>query len=199
VERRRPRLRPEGFRRSRGRLRSKGLGTLLQEESGSRMTIFYRRNLPNMEKPGATYFVNFSTRREFVLPEEARSLVFEHCLFENGRKVHLHAFVVMPDHVHMLFTPLPNEEAEPHSLAEIMNGIKGASSHSVNKLLGRQGALWEAESFDRMVRSDSDFEFRMIYIVQNPIAAGLAKGPDDYRWAWRESAQPRAAAVQDRS
>jgi hypothetical protein len=31
--------------------------------------------------------------------------------------------------------------------------------------------------------------------VQNPIAAGLAKGPDDYRWAWRESAQPRAAAV----
>ena len=159
------------------------------------MTTLYRRNLPHIEKPGATYFVDFSTRREFILPEDARSLIFEHCLFENGRKVHLHAFVVMPDHVHMLFTPLFDEQGEPFALAKIMNSIKGASSHSVNKLLGCKGGLWEAESFDRIIRSDADFEYRMLYIVQNPIAAGLAKGPDDYPWAWRESAQPRAAAV----
>ena len=102
----------------------------------------------------------------------------------------------MPDHVHMLFTPLQDEEGRSHALANIMNGIKGASSHSVNKLLGRRGTLWEPESFDRIPRSDGDFEFRLIYIVQNPITAGLAKGPDDYRWAWRESSQPRAAALQ---
>src|SRR5882672_52508 len=160
------------------------------------MSTFYRRNLPHIEKDAATYFVSFSTRREFVLPEEARSLIFDHCLFENGRKVHLHAFVVMPDHVHMLFTPLLNDEGEPYPLAEIMNGIKGASSHSVNELLGRKGTLWEPESFDRIVRSEEDYEYRFIYIVQNPSAAGLAKHADDYRWAWRESAQPRAAAVQ---
>ena len=135
--------------------------------------------------------MSFSTRREFVLPEDARTLIFDHCLFENGRKVHLHAFVVMPDHVHLLFTPLENEQGSPYSLAEIMNGIKGASSHSVNKLLGRKGVLWEPESFDRFVRSDGDFEFRLLYIVENPIAAGLARGPDDYRWAWRETAQKK--------
>ena len=159
------------------------------------MSTYYRRNLPHIEKDGASYFVNFSTRYSFVLPEEARTLVFNHCLFENGRKVHMHAFVVMPTHVHMLFTPMESDKGEPYSLAEIMNSIKGSSSHSVNKLLGRKGTLWEAESFDRIVRSDDDFEYRMLYIVQNPIAAGLAKGPDDYRWAWRESAQQRAAAV----
>ena len=161
------------------------------------MTTFYRRNLPHMEKPGATYYVSFSTRREFILPEEARTLVFDHCLFENGRRVHMHAFVVMPDHVHMLFTPLLDEQEDPYSLAEIMNGIKGASSHSVNNLLRRKGKLWEPESFDRITRSDGDFEFRLLYIVENPIAAGLARGPDDYRWAWRESTQPRAAALHD--
>lgn len=159
------------------------------------MSTYYKRNLPHIERDGAAYFVSFSTRREFFLPEEARTLIFDHCLFENGRKVHMHAFVVMPDHVHMLFTPLEDERGEPYSLAEIMNGIKGASSHSVNKLLGRKGALWEPESFDRIPRSDGDFEYRITYIVQNPIAAGLAKGPDDYRWAWRESTQPGAAAV----
>jgi len=109
----------------------------------------------------------------------------------------MHAFVVMPTHVHMLFTPLENEKGEPYSLAEIMQGIKGISSHSVNRFLGRKGALWEAESFDRIPRSDADFEYRVLYIVQNPIAAGLAKGPDGYRWAWREFTQPRAAAVHD--
>jgi len=159
------------------------------------MSTFYRRNLPHVEKDGASYFVTFSTREEFVLPEEARTLVFNHCLFENGRKVHMHAFVVMPTHVHLLFTPLESEKGEPYSLSEIMNGIKGASSHSVNKLLGRKGALWEPESFDRIPRADHDFEYRLLYIVQNPIAAGLAKGPHDYPWAWREFAQPRAAAV----
>jgi len=156
---------------------------------------FYRRNLPHIEKDGASYYVSFSTRERFFLPEEARTVIFEHCLFENGRKVHMYAFVVMPDHVHMLFTPLEDEQGTPHTLARIMNGIKGASSHSVNKLLGRKGVLWEPESFDRILRSSGDFEFRLSYIVGNPIAAGLAKGPDDYPWAWRESAQPGAAAL----
>lgn len=107
---------------------------------------FYRRNLPHIEKDGASYYVSFGTRQRFFLPEEARTLVFEHCLFENGRKVHMHALVVMPGHVHMLFTPLEDEQGNPHTLAKIMNGIKGASSHSVNKLLARKGSLWEPES-----------------------------------------------------
>jgi REP-associated tyrosine transposase len=160
------------------------------------MSTYYRRNLPHIERDGASYFVSFSTCG-IPLPDEARTMVFDHCLFENGRKVHMHAFVVMPDHVHLLFTPLESDKGEAYSLAEIMQGIKGASSHSVNKLLGRSGQLWEAESFDRIIRSEDDFEYRFIYIVGNPIAAGLARGPDDYRWAWRESAQPRAAAVHE--
>jgi REP element-mobilizing transposase RayT len=158
---------------------------------------FYRRNLPHIEEGGASYFVTSSTRREFVLPEDARTLIFNHCLFENERTVHMHSFVVMPDHVHMLFTPLPDGKGEPYRLAKIMNRIKGASSHSVNKLLRRRGVLWEPESFDRMAQSDGQFEYATLYIIQNPIAAGLANGPDDYRWAWRESTQPRAAALPD--
>src|SRR5258708_7831324 len=134
---------------------------------------FYRRNLPHIEKDGATYFITFSTRNYFVLPDEARSIVFDHCLFENGKRVQLHAAVVMPDHVHLLMTPLHDERGEPHRLAQIMNSVKGASAHNVNKLLRRKGSLWLAESFDRIMRSDDQLGERILYIVENPIAAGL--------------------------
>ena len=145
----------------------------------------YRRNLPHIETYDASYFVTFSTKRGFILPDEARTLVFNHCLFENGRKVEMHAFVVMPDHVHLLFTPL-KKDTEPYRVAEIMNGIKGASAHNVNKLLGRRGALWESESFDRMPRTDAGFNNKKLYIVGNPIAQGLAERPHEYRWCWHE-------------
>src|SRR5258708_30320733 len=99
------------------------------------MSTRYRRNLPHIEKDGATYFVTFRTRGGISLPQDARILVFEHCLYENSRTVHMHAFVVMPNHVHLLFTPLVDKIGEPQLMATIMKGIKGASSHSVNKLL----------------------------------------------------------------
>ncbi|HEY6349810.1 MAG TPA: transposase [Candidatus Angelobacter sp.] len=147
---------------------------------------FYRRNLPHWEKPGCVYFVNFSTKDEFVLPPDARSLVLEHCLFENGKKIHLHAVVIMPDHVHMLFTPLQKENDEYYPLANIMNAIKGAAAHSVNKLLRRKGALWLPESFDRFVRTPEGFDQRKLYIIGNPITAGLSKLPGEYQWCWHE-------------
>lgn len=149
---------------------------------------FYRRNLPHIEEPGATYFVSFSTMNDLILPEEARTLVFDHCLFENGKTVQMHAFVVMPDHVHLLFTPLQMRKGNEkcHSLAQIMNGIKGASVHSVNKLLGRSGSLWLPESFDRIIRNDVDFRNKKLYIIGNPITAGLAKELGEYKWCWQE-------------
>jgi len=156
---------------------------------------FYRRNLPHIETPGGTYFVTFRTIGDLTLPPEARTLILNHCLFDNGKKIQLHAVVVMPNHVHLLFTPLQKKENEWFSLAEIMNSIKGASSHSVNNLLQRKGTLWLDESFDRIMRSSEELGNKILYIVGNPVAAGLANGPHDYPWCWRESAQPRAAAL----
>ena len=54
----------------------------------------------------------------------------------------------MPDHVHLIFTPLIDYEAmEVCSLAEIMDAIKGASAHKINHALQRKGRVWQAECF----------------------------------------------------
>jgi len=157
----------------------------MQFHSRENMT-FYRRNLPHIDKPGSTYYVSFSTKDKFFLSEDARTLIFDHCLFENGKTVQMHAFVVMPDHVHMLFTPLEKQNEQSATLAKIMNGIKGASAHSVNKLLKREGSLWLPESFDRIVRTSYGFRNWKLYIIGNPITAGLVQAPGEYKWCWQE-------------
>lgn len=156
----------------------------------------YRRNLPHIQKSDAPHFVTFRTRNDFVLPPKARDLVFQHCLQENDWHVCMHGFVVMPTHVHLVFTPLRDDLGESYTLAEIMNGIKGSSAHSINKLLKRKGSLWQDESMDRFLRTDEEFDSKMLYLMINPVRARLVKNPLDYPWLWRRVTQPGAAVPQ---
>ena len=107
-----------------------------------------------------------------------------HCLHDHDRLYELHAVVVMPNHVHLLLTPLVVND-RTSTLAEIMQGIKSASAHYVNRLLKRHGALWQDESFDHVLRSLESVGDKMDYICANPIRARLAEREEDYRWLWR--------------
>ena len=61
----------------------------------------YTRNLPHIQNLIGTYFVTFKAGRVF-LPPPARSIALKHCLLENGKRIELHAGVIMPSHVHLL-------------------------------------------------------------------------------------------------
>lgn len=98
----------------------------------------------------------------------------------------IHAVVVMPDHVHLLLTPLRDADGNLVSLVGILQAIKGASAHSLNRALGRSGPVWQEESFDHALRSDESFDQKMEYIRQNPVRAGLVSRPEDYPWLWVE-------------
>ena len=97
----------------------------------------------------------------------------------------------MPDHVHLIFTPLVNSKrSEFYSLAEIMGAIKGASAQLINAELGRTGRVWQTESFDRVLRSSESLDAKIAYIVNNPVRKGLADDWTHYDWIWvrRENA-----------
>jgi REP element-mobilizing transposase RayT len=149
---------------------------------------FYRRRLPHLQCDDKPHFVTFCTHHRWILPAEARTIVLESCLHDNGIGFDLRAAVVMPDHVHMIFTPLVDFGAmEVCSLAGIMDAIKGASAHRVNKALIRQGRLWQAESFDHVLRSSENLDAKIIYVLENPVRAGLVREWMDYPWLWRKS------------
>jgi REP element-mobilizing transposase RayT len=89
----------------------------------------------------------------------------------------LHAWVVMPNHVHLLITPRTD-------VTLLLRKLKGASARACNLLLGRTGQpFWQDESYDRLVRSAKEFGRIENYILQNPVRAGLARSTEDYPWS----------------
>jgi len=86
----------------------------------------------------------------------------------------------------MLLSLLRNDSGWAYELQLILQSLKGASAHSVNKLLKISGPLWGQESFDHVLRSDESPEQKRDYIRQNPVRRGLVQAPEDYPWLWLE-------------
>ena len=101
----------------------------------------------------------------------------------------LRAWCVMPNHVHVVFTPVG--EWKP---SQILHSWKSYTAHEINKALGRTGPVWERESFDHLVRSFDDLQRFVAYVERNPVEAGLASEPT--QWPFSSAGhQPCGAGV----
>jgi hypothetical protein len=97
----------------------------------------------------------------------------------------LNAFVLMPNHVHVLIRPFDVPEG---ALETTVGRWKQRSSQLLNKQEGRNGARWFQESYDRIVRDSEELWRCLQYIGRNGVRAGL--GPDEYtRWVCPEWVQ----------
>ena len=85
-------------------------------------------------------------------------------LFFDGQRYCLHAWVVMPNHVHALLTPKAGWE-----LGRILHSWKSFTANECNKLLGRSGEFWQTETFDRFVRNEKHYQSAIAYIENNPV------------------------------
>jgi REP element-mobilizing transposase RayT len=89
----------------------------------------------------------------------------------------LRAFVIMPNHVHVLLLP----RVPP---AQLLRGVKGCTAREANKVLGLTGErFWQQESYDHWIRDEKEFEKIVRYIESNPVKAGLAGRPEEFRWS----------------
>ncbi|HZQ95739.1 MAG TPA: transposase, partial [Candidatus Sulfotelmatobacter sp.] len=131
---------------------------------------FYRRNLPHLQKDFTPHFITFVTKFRWILPPRARDVVLSSCCHDHRVKYELYVAVVMPDHVHLILTPaLDCHRREIFSLIEIMQTIKSASAHLINRELTRKGAVWQAESLDHVLRSSEGLDAKVDYVLQNPV------------------------------
>ena len=102
----------------------------------------YRRFLPHIQD-SVPLFVRFGTAARWILPAQARDIVFETCLYEHKRRFYLWAAVVMPEHVHLLFSLQYSPDRDPIPIYRILGDIKGVSAHRINKVLERTGRVWQ--------------------------------------------------------
>jgi len=93
---------------------------------------------------------------------------------------HSLAYVVMPDHIHWLV------ELRAFSLDYIMQRFKSSSALRINRMLGRSGRFWQSSYHDHAIRSDESLFRHAMYLLGNPIRAGLATQLGQYRHAWCE-------------
>ena len=103
----------------------------------------------------------------------------------DGKYFELFCYCIMSNHVHVVFRLFDTEEIDkPRYLQEVMHSIKLFSAIKCNKLLGKTGAFWHHESYDRLVRDDAELKRIMQYIVNNPVKAGLCKEMKDWKWSY---------------
>jgi putative transposase len=202
----------------------------------------YRRNLPHIQPPGATFFMTFRlagslpqsvvrqwnrerqwlahlaetnaiyynlVKRDFervwfkkfesildgaavgpvwLKDERVASQVAESLHYRHGKVYRLDAFTIMPNHVHTVIKPLPIGGAEGvtyHSLAAIMQSLKGYTAYEANKLLGREGEFWAHESYDHWIRDVDEWQRTLAYVLNNPVKAGYVKRWQDWKWNYR--------------
>ena len=96
----------------------------------------------------------------------------------NGIRYRLIAWVIMPNHVHLLI-----ELGTEFSLSEVMHSIKSYTAHEANGILGQKGRFWSVESFDRYIRDARHFRNTVAYIENNPVKAGLCERPEVWEFS----------------
>jgi REP element-mobilizing transposase RayT len=117
----------------------------------------------------------------FLRMPEIASLVVNSIRYRDLRQYQLHAYVVMPNHVHLLITPLVE-------VSKVMQSLKRFTARQGNRILGLTGQpFWQDESYDRLVRNETEFQRIADYIETNPVKAGLATTPEEFAWS---SARP---------
>ncbi len=102
-------------------------------------------------------------------------MVRQALLHDDGCSCRMDAFVIMPNHVHVLV------QVGDVPMGELVRRWKGRSARAINAATGRRGPLWCREYYDRFIRDENHFRIALRYLVKNPVRAGLVACAQEWR------------------
>ena len=107
-----------------------------------------------------------------LLRDPALATIVEDSIrYLDGRKYGLISWTVMPNHAHLVYS------VRDSTIDDVMQTLKGFTAHAINKRLGRSGALWQRDYFDRLLRTSDELERVVRYVLRNASPAGLEGWP----------------------
>ena len=104
------------------------------------------------------------------------ALVESALLHFDGERYRMLSWCIMPNHVHAVIEPAG-------SLGTIVHAWKSYSAKRANKILGRTGAFWHEDYFDRFIRDEGHLQRTIDYVENNPVKAGLVEAPSSWNWS----------------
>ena len=122
-------------------------------------------------------FCTFHSRKLFVVEIYVRIFLKTLYRYRREGRYALHAFVVMPEHAHLLLTPTGDITIE-----RAIQLIKGAYSHELGTIIGRDQEIWQRGFTDHRVRDGVDFMHHQNYIHRNPVERHIVADPREYRY-----------------
>jgi len=136
-------------------------------------------------KPGGDYaerldaYLDRGSGASFLKDPRVAKLVVDALRHFDGARYHLHAWCVMPNHVHVIFSVLP-ARTPALRLSSIIQSWKSFTAKEANRPLARTGSFWQREYYDHLVRDDEDFVRCIEYTINNPVKAGLCERWEDW-------------------
>jgi putative transposase len=141
-----------------------------------------------------TYFVTSRTwesRKLFIAEPICQVFVDTLLRYRQDGAFALHAFVLMPDHFHILLTP-----AQDKTLERAVQLIKGGSAHALGKERQLRFPVWQRGFSDHRVRDAADYAVHIRYIEQNPVRKGMVAEAAEYPWSSTSDAHEMDALPQ---
>ncbi|MBI5725910.1 MAG: valine--tRNA ligase [Planctomycetes bacterium] len=136
------------------------------------LTYIERKELQNLFSQRVESFLNAGAG-ECLLKDARIAELVQNALFHfEGQRYELIAWAIMPNHVHVVLRPLPEND-----LSDILHSWKSFTAKEINKVLNRKGQFWLEEYYDHLIRDEEDFNRAVIYVRDNPAQAGLKDWP----------------------
>jgi putative transposase len=170
------------------------IAKLREEKEQATLAIQQNKKLSDAQKSIAIYneekrffgsydkmLDKYATPDDFLRLDSIAQIVADKMHEYHTRYYDLLAYCIMSNHVHLLFDTYQYDHTD---ISHIMQLIKGGSGNLCNRVLGRSGSFWQAESYDHYVRNDQELQNIAGYIIQNPVKAGLVDDWQEWKFTY---------------
>ncbi|MEZ3576545.1 MAG: transposase [Muribaculaceae bacterium] len=141
----------------------------LEEYAKIRKQIYYEQNnevrkaIQQQVLDRLDYWLDQGYGSQYLGDPKIRQIVADAMHHWDGERYQLLAYVIMPNHLHILLIPAHGDD-----IYSTFQSIKRYTAVKINKYLQRSGSIWENDMFDYMPRNYDEFNNQLNYIIDNP-------------------------------
>ncbi len=145
---------------------------LTAQQMGRPLSVHEEQRLQHLHSERVEAYLDTGHGACWLCQPQIAEVVADALRFFDDQRYHLHAWCVMPNHVHVIVEPIAG-----HELPALLHSWKSFTAKAANRLLGRTGNFWQEEYYDHLIRDEGDYAHAMHYLLDNPVNAGLVNWP----------------------